>query len=240
MATDKNITMKQYNGADYDTLYPKTTTAQVDGLSANFYNKTESDSRYVNMTGDTMTGVLNINTGTIGGVQSYLGNRYIYMQQETDGSVLGNWLNSSDYCSLKLKNSKDINNRLQFITDSYICNILHTGNLSTYLNGYAKIQTGSYVGTGTYGASNPCSLTFNFEPKMVAICSSNGGYFSIPFLHNSPRFCVSKVILGYDNNMIQYGNSCSWSGNTITWYVGESEEGQLNKQALTYYYLAIG
>lgn len=28
------------------------------------------------------------------------------------------------------------------------------------VGGYAKIQTGSYVGTGTYGASNPCSLTF--------------------------------------------------------------------------------
>lgn len=30
--------------------------------------------------------------------------------------------------------------------------------------GAARIQTGSYVGTGTYGASNPCSLTFNFKP----------------------------------------------------------------------------
>ena len=28
------------------------------------------------------------------------------------------------------------------------------------VRGYAKIQTGSYVGTGTYGADNPCSLTF--------------------------------------------------------------------------------
>lgn len=28
------------------------------------------------------------------------------------------------------------------------------------VRGYAKIQTGSYVGTGTYGVDNPCSLTF--------------------------------------------------------------------------------
>ena len=26
-----------------------------------------------------------------------------------------------------------------------------------------RIATGSYVGTGTYGASNPCSLTFPFR-----------------------------------------------------------------------------
>ena len=30
-----------------------------------------------------------------------------------------------------------------------------------------RIATGSYVGTGTYGASNPCSLTFAFSPKVV-------------------------------------------------------------------------
>ena len=33
MATTKNITMKQFNGTDYDTLYPKTIASQVDGLS---------------------------------------------------------------------------------------------------------------------------------------------------------------------------------------------------------------
>lgn len=37
------------------------------------------------------------------------------------------------------------------------------------VRGYAKIQTGSYVGTGTYGESNPCSLTFTFEPKWIYI-----------------------------------------------------------------------
>lgn len=31
MATNKNITMKNYNGTDYDTLYPKTQTSQVLG-----------------------------------------------------------------------------------------------------------------------------------------------------------------------------------------------------------------
>ena len=35
--------------------------------------------------------------------------------------------------------------------------------ISTALDGKARIQTGSYVGTGTYGESNPCSLTFDCE-----------------------------------------------------------------------------
>ena len=32
MATNKNIIMKQFNGTDYDTLYPKTIASQVDGV----------------------------------------------------------------------------------------------------------------------------------------------------------------------------------------------------------------
>ena len=36
-------------------------------------------------------------------------------------------------------------------------------------SGFAKIQTGSYVGTGTYGQANPCSLTFGKYPKYMNI-----------------------------------------------------------------------
>ena len=34
MASEKNITMRQYNGTDYDTLYPKTKVEQVEGAYA--------------------------------------------------------------------------------------------------------------------------------------------------------------------------------------------------------------
>ena len=38
MATTKKITMKQFNGTDYDTLYPKTVAAQIDDV----YSKNET------------------------------------------------------------------------------------------------------------------------------------------------------------------------------------------------------
>lgn len=41
MATTKNITMKQFNGTDYDTLYPKTVAAQIDDV----YSKNETYSK---------------------------------------------------------------------------------------------------------------------------------------------------------------------------------------------------
>lgn len=37
MATTKNITMKQFNGTDYDTLYPKTVYSQVSGVAPDGY-----------------------------------------------------------------------------------------------------------------------------------------------------------------------------------------------------------
>lgn len=42
MATNKNITMKQYNGVDYDTLYPKTIASQIIDLTNEYYNKTQT------------------------------------------------------------------------------------------------------------------------------------------------------------------------------------------------------
>ena len=38
MATEKNITMKQFNGTDYDTLYPKTIASQIPDV----YSKTDT------------------------------------------------------------------------------------------------------------------------------------------------------------------------------------------------------
>ena len=35
--------------------------------------------------------------------------------------------------------------------------------------GAVQIATGSYVGTGTYGADHPCSLTFDFLPKLIFV-----------------------------------------------------------------------
>ena len=49
--------------------------------------------------------------------------------------------------------------------------------ISTALDGKARIQTGSYVGTGTYGASNPCSLTFLFLQQNFTKKSSEKSTF---------------------------------------------------------------
>ena len=105
--------------------------------------------------------------------------------------------------------------------------------------GYAKIEVGSYVGTGTYGSSNPNSLTFGFEPKMVAIFSpaNNGNYaYKLFMLRN---VLGASVLAGDGNNN---GVIVTWSEKRVTWYLYESKtvSYQMNGSGVIYNYIAIG
>lgn len=126
--------------------------------------------------------------------------------------------------------------------------------------GGAKIATGSYVGTGTYGSSNPCSLTFDFEPLVVWIYAyGNSSNFSNT--HDS-KYGTAKVIIptsvlttswAYGKSFLAPGASVTpWGkksadGKTITWCSGGmspdsggNAEAQFNSSSYTYYYIAFG
>lgn len=51
MASEKNITMRQYNGVDYDTLYPKTKVEQVVGMDGYFTKDQTLSSAIANLYG---------------------------------------------------------------------------------------------------------------------------------------------------------------------------------------------
>ena len=146
MATNKNITMKQFNGTDYDTLYPKTIASQIPDV----YSK------------------------------------------------------------------------------SYIDSILKDK---------VRIQTGSYVGTDTYGKDNPCTLTFDFTPKYVHI------YPYVQFItigYGVFYYSPQKMFCGENGDYTNPKNlSVSVNGNTMSWYSGDYNS-QLNNSSGTYYYVAIG
>lgn len=121
--------------------------------------------------------------------------------------------------------------------------------LKAGLDGRAKIETGSYVGTGTYGEANPCSLTFEFVPKLVWIVGylNNGGqyHFSESSSHHYHVFCgeipttyTSGCGLGSESS--SYGKR-SADGKTIYWYTTGSDASlQFNRTGYVYYYIAIG
>ena len=115
-------------------------------------------------------------------------------------------------------------------------------NLMAYLGdnmGSARIATGSYVGTGTYGSSNPCSLTFDFVPQIVFITSATD-YNSDFFLRGSNR----STFLASTSATSIYSNVINWADMSVSWYTpisGNAMVGvQLNKKGETYHYMAFG
>ena len=95
-----------------------------------------------------------------------------------------------------------------------------------------KIATGSYTGTGTYGASHPNSLTFEFEPKLVLV-NENSQYGLIAI-----KDCAAA--LAAVNTMQQ---RVTWENKTVSWYctgTKQSAFNQYNAAGTTYNYIAIG
>lgn len=111
----------------------------------------------------------------------------------------------------------------------------------------AKIEVGSYVGTGTYGSSNPNTLTFGFEPKLVIIAEAlkpgNFIWFNVFALGN--EYIDNR---GYQYRYIIDGSTASYllmakiQNLTLKWYTtGTSATvNQFNVSGTTYYYIAIG
>nr|DAJ59369.1 MAG TPA: hypothetical protein [Bacteriophage sp.] len=105
MAT-KNITMQDYNGTDYDILYPKTVVSQISDLGTTYilnpstksngqvlqyngsnwvaatpFNQTAADARYLKLAGGTMTGALQVQNPTVAAnpaTRGYVANAVLY------------------------------------------------------------------------------------------------------------------------------------------------------------------
>lgn len=126
------------------------------------------------------------------------------------------------------------------------------GQLGNFGN-KAQIATGSYVGTGTYGSSNPNSLTFDFAPKMVFMLGRDVQYFGrFPYSGGNTHIFVMNMALlteTYNERLgFTYDASTSYESygkrsadsKTIYWYNTSSALSQCNSVNRTYYYLAIG
>ena len=111
------------------------------------------------------------------------------------------------------------------------------------VRGYAKIQTGSYVGTGTYGADNPCSLTFAFEVQLVIIENkeniryaedSNGYSMGLYF----PAIWIKSLQKGFYSNNYNDRPELTWDKYSVGWTpVGGTTWNQNNT---TYIYCGLG
>ena len=226
MATNKNITMKQFNGTDYDTLYPKTTGAQITGavpIASGGTNGTTAPS-----------GVNNLVAGLS---QITPASNDLFPFRDISGNTGGSVTLANLAVALG-ENGVVTTSNLKKLTDTF---------------GYTKIVTGSYVGTGTHGANNPNSLTFDFVPFAIYIIGQTvNGAFSILYGFGQsdstyvayPAFTPTTYTEKYGFGRLQAGGGRGYGKmsedmRTISWYNTYGETYQLNESGVTYHYTAI-
>lgn len=110
-----------------------------------------------------------------------------------------------------------------------------TGNTIEYLGKLGdkvRVQVVSYVGTGTYGESNPNSLTFDFVPKAIMVRDNEAGIRFLEAIYGM-EFAVVKYSSGDFVSMI-------WNKKTVSWYSGNDPYYQMNSNGTKYYAVAIG
>ena len=93
-----------------------------------------------------------------------------------------------------------------------------------------RVVTGSYTGTGTYGQSNPNTLTFSAQPIAVFVCGETNF-----FLLRGAASAIS-ITAGYNNPLMVLVN---WSGTSVSWYSTSNTYHQANVQDRIYHYLAL-
>ncbi len=112
--------------------------------------------------------------------------------------------------------------------------------------GMARVQVLSYVGTGTYGSSNPNSLTFDFVAKFIMELGSSSGKEGIYFSSEGGVATIPNFLDNDYRSRCGFGDlAYSWckksvDGKTITWYSTRDQYKQNNSSGVTYYYVAIG
>ena len=131
---------------------------------------------------------------------------------------------------------------------------------------HSRIETGSYIGTGTYGESYPNSLTFDDVPKLVGIVMTktvgsssvypDGHYYNNLIGYNDAN--NSSIILTDALPTTAYGSGAgfgrfgagayygkkSGDGKTIYWYSATTDTSlpanyQYNFSGTEYFYFAI-
>lgn len=110
------------------------------------------------------------------------------------------------------------------------------GNLGLFYP--AKMTVVPYIGTGGYGAANPCSISLPFTPSVVLYINPTYGVF--PWAYGQPNgygFATSGTSGEFFNYLIY---NLSWTENTLSWYNDKSARVQGNEKDKEYSIVLIG
>ena len=106
--------------------------------------------------------------------------------------------------------------------------------------GTPEVEIGSYVGTGTYGSSNPNTLTFGFVPKFLLISLDTENISTQAATHGFWYAGINHLLYFLDTGVV-IRRTATLSGTTLSWFSNSNDSsGQLNVTGETYHYIAFG
>lgn len=96
-----------------------------------------------------------------------------------------------------------------------------------------RIAYGTYTGTGTYGASNPTTITCDFCPVLVLVGHASTGMM---VSYSCAVFLRDKVFTTANASDTL---NVSWGENSVSYYSTSKAAAQLN-HTIPYYYVILG
>lgn len=106
-----------------------------------------------------------------------------------------------------------------------------------------KIETGSYVGTGTNRDFDPTKVTVGFTPKALILqgpCTQNDMINVIMFYGTTSITYLHKYDASTAAQMTMKTLTVAWSSNAVSWYCASGAMYQFNAAGTKYNYIAIG
>lgn len=222
--------------------------SEVEEVTRNFAAKAPC---YISNANSNPTDIFYLPSGSTVGPNYYSGPAYTIawgFASNTGGKILL-------YASAEIKAQKVSSvygaNPWQYIQSSDPNAYPHTGTQDGYEYEYLgipfdnavtapRIETGSYVGTGTYGGGDDAvKLSFSFTPKIVIVEGTTGSYGTAIFFYGATH--ADGTIQTASSNNARY--AVSWDGKNLSWYYSEgggSAGRQLNAAGSVYSYIAIG
>lgn len=200
-----------------------------------------TDEVYLSLSGGTLTGNVIIKK-SLPRIQmnDSSNSRYGVFEIGADGYVsIGNWQSASDQYNLQIRKPSDgLEEAIRLtVNGANTYKIYGEHNLPSP----AKVQSGSYVGTGTHGSANKCRLELNFQPKIVEIYDYSDvstKYDRITLVYDADKAIALHT--GFSpSGTSYYDNTVTWGDKWVEWYADAASR-QLNSSNTTYKWVAIG
>lgn len=216
----QDLTFNSYNLNSYATFYGETITVSDDGTVS------RPDTQFTYKTSST-TGGITV-TPDLRGVFLKLGWLQTVYWIPDDTVCTG--VRGSSFVDITYTNAQPVTGHAAVPANT---TIEYLGQLG----GGAKIEVGIYVGTGTYGQSNPNTLTFGFKPQAVCLLySANSNAYNVYTMLMLNGFGFASTKSGDGNG---YGCYVTWRDKSVSWYATKGSMYQLNMTNVKTYYIAI-